>query len=118
MDQRKLVFRHISRSALLNILSQNLNLHESFVSARKLFLREYTNCLTSAKIKGAKIDRVNIRSVGNLMGLRYPIDYNLLIEEDLCPAHYQILLVIWLKEFIKIKCKYGYENCIKNEVFD
>ena len=36
------------------------------------------------------------------MGLRYPIDYNLLIEKDLCPAHYQILLVIWLKEFIKL----------------
>ena len=55
-----------------NIFSHNLDLREniSFVSARKLFLREYINCLpTCAKIKGAKINRVKIKGVRNLMGL-------------------------------------------------
>ena len=29
-------------------------------------------------------------------------DYNLLIAQDLWPAHYQILLIILLKKFIKL----------------
>ena len=32
----------------------------------------------------------------------YPIDYNLLIAHDLLQAHYQILIIIFLKEFIKL----------------
>ena len=32
----------------------------------------------------------------------YPTDYNLLIVQDLWQAHYQILSVIFLKEFIKL----------------
>ena len=33
---------------------------------------------------------------------KYPRDCNLLIEEDLWQAHYQILSKIFLKEFIKL----------------
>ena len=29
-------------------------------------------------------------------------DYNLLTVQDLCQAHYQVLLIILLKEFIKL----------------
>ena len=32
----------------------------------------------------------------------YPEDYNLLIVQDSWEAHYQILLIILLKEFIKL----------------
>ena len=32
----------------------------------------------------------------------YPTDYNLLIVQDLWQAHNQILLIIFLKEFIKL----------------
>ena len=32
----------------------------------------------------------------------HPTDYNLLIAQDLWQAHYQILLIIFLKEFIKL----------------
>ena len=32
----------------------------------------------------------------------YPTNYNFLIAEDLWQAHYQILLIILLKEFIKL----------------
>ena len=32
----------------------------------------------------------------------YPTDYNSLIAQDLLQAHYQILLIILLKEFIKL----------------
>ena len=32
----------------------------------------------------------------------YPIDYNLLIAQDWWQAHYQILSIILLKEFIKL----------------
>ena len=32
----------------------------------------------------------------------HPTDYNLLIAQDLWQAHYQILLIILLKEFIKL----------------
>ena len=32
----------------------------------------------------------------------YPTDYNLLIVQDLWQAHYQVLLIIVLKEFIKL----------------
>ena len=42
--------------------------------------------------------------------LRYQ---NLLIGQDLWEAHYQILSIIFLKEFTKIKCKYGLND--KNE---
>ena len=35
----------------------------------------------------------------------YLTDYNLLIAQDLWQAHYQILLIIWLKEFIKLNVK-------------
>ena len=61
-DQRKPLFRHISCSVLRNIFSHTLDLREniSFVSWRKLFLRDYMNWLT-VKIRGAR----------NLMGLRY-----------------------------------------------
>ena len=34
--------------------------------------------------------------------LQFP-DYNLLITQDLWQVHYQILLIILLKEFIKVK---------------
>ena len=34
--------------------------------------------------------------------LQFP-DYNLLITQDLWQIHYQILLIILLKEFIKVK---------------
>ena len=61
-DQRKPLFRHISCNVLRNIFSHTLDLREniSFVSWRKLFLRDYMNWLT-VKIRGAR----------NLMGLRY-----------------------------------------------
>ena len=32
----------------------------------------------------------------------YPTDYNLLKAKDLCQDHYQIPLIIFLKEFIKL----------------
>ena len=32
----------------------------------------------------------------------YPMDYTLLIVQDLWQAHYEILLIIFLKEFIKL----------------
>ena len=35
----------------------------------------------------------------------YPTDYNLLIAQDLWKARYQILLIILLKEFIKLNVK-------------
>ena len=35
----------------------------------------------------------------------YPTDYNLMIAQDLWQAYYQFLLIILLKEFIKL-----YEN--------
>ena len=56
MDRRKPLFRHISRSALLNIFSHNLDLREniSFVSAQELFVREYRNCLTARKLAARK----------------------------------------------------------------
>ena len=52
----KPVFRHISRNVLLEIFSHNLDLREniSFVSARKLLVREYMNCLTVRKLKARK----------------------------------------------------------------
>ena len=34
----------------------------------------------------------------------------LLIDQYLCQAHYQILLMIFLKEFIELKCKFGYND--------
>ena len=56
MDRRKPLFRHISRSALLNIFSHNLDLRENirFVSAQELFVREYRNCLTARKLAARK----------------------------------------------------------------
>ena len=55
-DQRKPQFRNISCSVLLNIFSHNLDLREnrSFVSARKLIVREYINCLNARKLKAQK----------------------------------------------------------------
>ena len=49
MDQKKSLFGYISRRVLLNIFSHNSDLREniSFVSARKLFVSEYMNCLTA-----------------------------------------------------------------------
>ena len=35
----------------------------------------------------------------------YATNYNLLIAQDLWQAHYQILLIIWLREFIKLNVK-------------
>ena len=35
----------------------------------------------------------------------YPADYNLLILEDLLQAHNQIVLIILLKEFMKLNVK-------------
>ena len=32
----------------------------------------------------------------------YLADYSLLIAQDLWQAHYQVLLIIWLNEFIKL----------------
>ena len=40
--------------------------------------------------------------MGNKLGKPYPTNYNLLIAHDLWQAHYQILLIILLKEFIKL----------------
>ena len=42
----------------------------------------------------------------------YLIDFNLLITQDLYQAHYQILLVILLKEFIKLNL--NMDTVIKN----
>ena len=42
----------------------------------------------------------------------YPIDYNLLIAQDLLQAHYQILIIILLKEFIKLNV--NTDTMIKN----
>ena len=55
-DQRKPVFRHISHSFLLKIYSHNLDLRENkiFVSARKLFVREYRNRFPARKIQARK----------------------------------------------------------------
>ena len=71
----KPVFWHISRSVLLNIFIHNLDLREniSFVSVRKLFICEYMNCLTCAKIKGTNINRAKIRGARNLIGSKYAI---------------------------------------------
>ena len=33
-----------------------------------------------------------------------------LTDYNLWQAHYQILLIIWLKEYIKIKCNYGHDD--------
>ena len=35
----------------------------------------------------------------------YHLDYNLLIGQDLWQAHYRILLIILLKEFVKLNVK-------------
>ena len=43
----------------------------------------------------------------------YATDYNLLIVQDLWEAHYQILLIILLKEFIKLNA--NMDMTIKNE---
>ena len=40
----------------------------------------------------------------------YLTDCNLLIAQDLWQAHYQILLIILLKEIHEIKCKYRHGN--------
>ena len=55
-DQRKPVFQHISHSFLLKISSHSLDLRENkiFVSGRKLFVREYRNCLTARKLEARK----------------------------------------------------------------
>ena len=37
----------------------------------------------------------------------YPTDHNLLIAQDLCQAHYHILFIILLKEFIELNVKTG-----------
>ena len=37
----------------------------------------------------------------------YPTDYKLLIVQGLWQAHYQILSIIFLIEFIKLNVKYG-----------
>ena len=42
----------------------------------------------------------------------YPTDYNLLIVQDLWQAHNQILLIIFLKEFIKLNV--NTDTMIKN----
>ena len=42
----------------------------------------------------------------------YPIDYNLLIAQDLLQAHYQILIITLLKEFIKLNV--NTDTMIKN----
>ena len=42
----------------------------------------------------------------------YPTDYNLLIVQDLWQAHNQILLIIFLKEFIKLNV--NKDTMIKN----
>ena len=39
----------------------------------------------------------------------YVTYYNLLIVQDLWQAHYEILLVIFLKEFIEL-CKFGHND--------
>ena len=59
--------RHISLSVLLIIFSHNLDLREnvSFASARKLFVREYMNCLTARKFtrknkRCAKFDGIKV----------------------------------------------------------
>ena len=61
------IFRHISRSVLLNIFSHNLDLHENmFYQGAKIicvWIYELINC---KKIKSPKI-----RDAQNLMGLRY-----------------------------------------------
>ena len=41
------------------------------------------------------------------------IDYNLLIAQDLWQAHYQILLIILLKE-LKNECKNEYDKYVKH----
>ena len=43
-----------------------------------------------------------------------PRDYNLLIVQDLWQAYYQIVSIIFLKEFIKLDVNM---HCKKNEVF-
>ena len=47
---------------------------------------------------------------GEEVSKMYPTYYNLLIAQDLWQAHYQSLPIIFLKEFIKIKCKYGHND--------
>ena len=46
----------------------------------------------------------------------YLADFNLMIVQDLWQAHYQILLIVLLKEFRKPKCKYGFDDK-KCEIF-
>ena len=55
-DQRKSVFRYISRSVLQNIIRHNLDLRKNinFVTAQKLFVHEYMICLTVRKLKVQK----------------------------------------------------------------
>ena len=40
--------------------------------------------------------------LGNQLQEIYPTDYNLLIVQDLWQAHYKILSITFLKEFIKL----------------
>ena len=41
-------------------------------------------------------------------------DYNLLIRQDLCQTHYQILLIVLLKEFIKLNVNVTTDMIKKN----
>ena len=45
----------------------------------------------------------------------YPTDYNLLIAQDLWQAHYKILPIIFLKEFVKLNV--NADTIIKNVKF-
>ena len=53
---KKARFSGYFTQCLADILSPNLDLHKnlSFVSARKLLVREYMNCLTARKLKAWK----------------------------------------------------------------
>ena len=64
-------------------------------------LRENTNKYITFSVPIQKVLQ-ELTKLEKKLQKQYPIDYNLLIAQDLCHAYYQILLIILPKEFIKL----------------
>ena len=67
-------------------------------------------CITFTFLIEKKVIRINNNE--EEVTKIYPTYYDLLIVQDLWQAHYQILLIIFLKEFIK--CNVNTDTIIKN----
>ena len=108
--QGKPVFQHISRSVLLNIFSHNLDLREnvSLVSARKLFMHRYMNCLTAQKLKTRKINRAKITDARSLIKLRYMLLsrlHFLMVIVELNSSECSCRIRIYFEQQFFISCK-------------